>query len=100
MGIKQDVKAVLEDGFVTQIDEKPHNDDLNKIEHEVCNVAASIMTTNGCGIHWHMGFIVKESEYISFCTKMTNLLSPQIPDIIQCFSWHGCSRMSSCKTQK
>lgn len=79
MGIKQDTEDSLKDFDFTIIDGQPTDEDLNQLQKECINAAASISTTNGGGQHGHVGMIMDEADYIKISHNAERFVIPTNP---------------------
>ena len=57
MGIKPDIKDNLKIFHITKINGQPTDEDLNKLESKLSEMAASISTSNEGGLHRHDSMI-------------------------------------------
>lgn len=81
MGIKQDVEDALKNISVTKIDGQPTDEDLTQLRQELAAMAATIPTSNGGGLHGHVGMLIDEIEYITFSKDGTPFVAPDNPGI-------------------
>ena len=75
MGRKLDVEESLKDLHIKKIDGQLKDKELTKLQSELLAIVASILTTNGWGMHGHVGMICNEAEYVVFCTMGKNVQS-------------------------
>jgi hypothetical protein len=73
MGIRQDIEESLKDFHITKIDGQPTKEDLLKLRQELCEAVASIPTTNGGGMHGHVGMLLEDAEYTALPRDGSNL---------------------------
>ena len=79
MGIQQDIEESLKDFHITKIDEQPTEEDLLKLRQELCKAMACIPTTNGGGLHGHVGMLLDDAEYTEFSPGGTPFTIPTNP---------------------
>ena len=58
---------------------QPMDEDITKLEYELSAMAASIMTTNGGGLHDHIGMIFEDAKYVTFSHNGAPFMIPTNP---------------------
>ena len=79
MGIWEDIEESLKDFHITKIDGQLTKEELLNLHQELCKAMASIPTTNGGGMHGHVGMLLNDAEYIAFSPGGTWFTIPTNP---------------------